>query len=80
MTVHLERLKKLNKYDLLGRVPRRKHLLSKKNMTNYEARWWRLKITGPGHLALIESTINSSVCQLTLESNMGPSGQQLQVG
>jgi len=34
--------------------------------------WACSAATGPGHLAVIESTMNSSVCQNTLESDVRP--------
>ncbi len=46
--------------------------------------WWRaddigLVATGPGHLTVIESTMNSSVYQSILESNVRTSVQQLKL-
>jgi len=42
--------------------------------------WACSAATGPGHLAVIESTMNSSVYQSILESNVRPSVWQLKLG
>lgn len=39
----------------------------------------RFAVTGPGHLAVIELTINSSIYQSSVESNMRPFIQQLKL-
>ena len=42
--------------------------------------WAYFAATGPGLLAVIESTMNSSVYQSILESNVRPSFRQLKLG
>ncbi|MEE6515924.1 hypothetical protein FKM82_025084 [Ascaphus truei] len=42
--------------------------------------WACFAATGPGNLAVIESTMNSSVYQSILESNVRPSVRQLKLG
>jgi len=42
--------------------------------------WACFAATGPGHLAVIKSSMNSSVYQSILESNVRPSVQQLKLG
>lgn len=42
--------------------------------------WICVAATGPQHFIVIESTINSSICQSTVESNVRPSVQQPKIG
>ena len=42
--------------------------------------WARFAAMGPGHVAVIDSTMNSSVYQSILESNVRPSVRHLKLG
>ncbi|KAK3557487.1 hypothetical protein QTP70_027911 [Hemibagrus guttatus] len=80
--------KRLGKNGLHGRVPRRKPLLSKKNIKALSKKniiptvkygggsvmvWDCFAASGPGRLAVINGTMNSAVYQKILKENVRPS-------
>ncbi|KAK3570405.1 hypothetical protein QTP86_019286 [Hemibagrus guttatus] len=78
VSVHDTIRKRLGKNGLHGRVPRRKPLLSKKNIKAHlsfarkQNTLWNF-LEGPGRLAVINGTMNSAVYQNILKENVRPS-------